>query len=292
MILRKLAEAGYRIAPATELEKALRNWLQLQHRRIERRPRAVYRSDDLRRRQSTLPLSQQSALSRIAEVVRAGGDLNPYLSRDLRKKDRVFKAHDGLLNEAGFHHFHLGAGLDGKGMITGTDELLFAHVDDDAVRFLDVFTHDDFVDERPFQIAQRNWPLLFEPWRIDMGRSGFDEALSDEERSLLRKRRVNRLLIAENGTTFLPPGGGSSTSGHSSRVIIAADRMLDAVDRAQTLCLQNGESLATEMARAGLHVPEELRLRFDGFTSDGHVKIVDEGRVFCFTVSAGHDAPR
>lgn len=274
LLTAKLLSESFTVDTAATTERLLWNWLKIQHRRVERRSRDVVWSTELRDREPTLRVEQRDALNRIEAAIRAGDDLNPYLSRQLAN-DKAFTKNDGMLNELGMQHMHLGVGLNAQGMINGTKELLFALVADDAVRFVDIFDHDSFADERPFQIAQANWPQLFARWQIPSPRSP-GETLTHEQRRTLRSKGANAVLTAADGSTYLPPGGGSAGSGISPRVVFASDQILDRLDGRERWCREHADELADQIAASGQPRPSTIKLRFVEFEESGAVIVVDD----------------
>jgi hypothetical protein len=271
----KLTAEGYTVEATLSTEAVLWDWLKIQHRRIERRKRRVERSSELRAREATLPEGIRSALGRIESAVQTGDDLNTYLSRDL-VTDKAFKHNDLMLNELGVQHFHLGDGIDARGLVRGTDELLFAYVTDEAVHFVGVFDHRSFGDERAFRIAQENWPHLFERQRMGIAPSRDPQAITPEQRKVLRSKGANVPVSAIDGTLFLPPGGGIVTTGMSPRIVIEADRVLDRLQARERWCKANGSVLADRFEGAGGRRPTRLVLRFDGFEESGAIIVMDD----------------
>ncbi len=268
-----LAGGGYTVGAALSTGELLVNWLKTQHRRIERKKRRVEWSSDLRARQPQLPERTRAALHRIENAVEGGDDLAPYLSREL-VTDKAFKRNDLMLNELGVHHFHLGEGTDARGLVEGTNELLFATVTEAAVHFIDVFDHASFGDERAFKIAQANWPHLFEDARLGSSRS--EPALTPEQRKTLRAKRANVTVAASDGTPFLPPGGGLTPSGTSINVVISADMIFARLTTAERWCKENGLLLADRIEAATGRRPDSFALRFNHLEASGVVVVIDD----------------
>jgi hypothetical protein len=274
LLAAKLSSQNFSVDAHASTEALLRNWLKIHHRRIEQHARRVEWSADLVGREPSLPEFQRAALRRIEAAVHAGDDLNPYLSRQLAN-DKAFTTNDGMLNELGMQHMHMGEGLNADGLINGTKELLFVLVSDDTVRFVEIFDHDAFADERPFRIAQANWPQLFARWQVPTPRSP-GQALTPAERRTLRKKGGNAVLNARDGSSFLPPGGGSAGSGISPLVVSAADRILDRVDAQERWCQDHGDELAERIEAAGQPRPTSIRLRLFGFEESGAMIVLDD----------------
>ncbi len=254
-----LASRGYSADASATAETLLWNFLKIQHRLVEARPRKVVRSQTLVQGEAGLPEKYRVALQRIERASLAGEDLNPYLSRQL-VTDKAFRAHDGMLNEYGVHHLHLGDGFDDRGLIRGTKELLFAIVGEDEMYFIGVFDHDAFGDEEPFRIALANWPSLFRASGFPAPRSPA-EPLTPEQRKTLRKKGANALTVGDDGETYFPPGGGVMSNGMARGVLTEADRLLDHIQAQKRWCRENAEVLAERAVAGGRTRPERFHLR-------------------------------
>lgn len=269
-----IASEGFTMDGNASTETLLRYFLQIQHRRIERRVRRVEWSMDLRARETHLPESQRKAVHRIQDAIERGDDLTPYLSRQL-SNDQAFKRNDLMLNDVGMHHLHLGEGVDWRGLINGTKELLFAIATDEVFYFVEVFDHDSFADDRPFLIAQSNWPALFQHAEIpDL--AGPSYRLTLEQRKAIRKKHGNALMTGSGGTMFLPPGGGITFAGISVKVIVETDRLLALLAERQEWCKANGVTLANKIEAERGTRPQSIRLRLEGFEESGAIRVLEE----------------
>jgi hypothetical protein len=275
VLVARLAGNGYSVDTTLGTEALLWNFLKIQRRRIEKRVRRVEWSSELRSREATLRDDIVRGLGRIVIASETGDDLNPYLSRDLIS-DRAFRREDMMLNELGVQHFHLGEGLDARGLVRGTDELLFAYVTDEAIHFVGVFDHRSFGDEEAFRIAQQNWPHLFDALRMGLVPSRDPHPITAEQRKVLRSKNANVPVAAADGALFLPPGGGVTSSGMSPNIVIESDRILDRLQRQETWCKANGALLADRIEVASGKRPESFRLRFDGFEESGAMIVIDD----------------
>lgn len=135
-------------------------------------------------------LSDYSALKKLIEE---GGDLKPYLSRDIARRYRADK-NDGLLNAWGIQHLHFRP--------QGTKYVLFVIIKDADVFVIQSLPHDGpdaWVNPQLLQIIQDNWPDLAPP-RI---RGIQPEPLSIKNRVDLRKNNVNFLTATSDGTSYL-----------------------------------------------------------------------------------------
>jgi hypothetical protein len=259
-----LQAEGYTVESPLSMESLLYNWMKIQHRRIEPRVRQVLWSRELQGRLTIAPSWLGRALSRLEAAVVAGDDLTPFLSRDLRK-DRAFKRNDGMLDDFGIHHFHLGEGLDEHGLVPGLPELLYAVVTDAAVHFVEIFDHTKFWDDESFRIAQRNWPHLYSRVQLPTAPSRSGGSITADERKVLRRKGGNAAVGADDGSLFLPPGGGVNSAGFSMSIVRDADVLLDQIQRIERDCRTNVGQLAEAVAHKTGTPPAVLRLRLLGF---------------------------
>jgi hypothetical protein len=285
LIAKRLASDGYTIDPAVTCEDALRTFFQVQHRKVRRRPRRAMHSSELAARQASLPEDQRQALQRIQQAVEQGDDLNPYLSRQLAGNE-AFEKHDGLLNHLGVQHLHLGNGLDHRGLIKGTSDLLFVLVEDDAIYFIDVFNHKSFASEEPFRIAEKNWPSLFDRF-VAVGLTD-NGASTPEERATVRRNGGNVLMVGASGRLYWPPGGGIAASGIARGMVTSADRMLDLLDGQRKWCAEHADELADRIVAAGRPRPSTLRLRLlDLDEVAGLLRVAIDNSAVIFNISFG-----
>jgi hypothetical protein len=275
LTIARISAEGYTADATLGTEALVWNWLKIRHRRIARRNRAVEWSSQLRAHEAALLPWIRAALGRIEVAVRAGDDLNPYLSRHL-VSDKTFTRNDMMLNELGVQHFHLGQGLNAKGLVHGTDELLFAYVTDEAAYFVEIFDHKSFGDEEAFRIAQENWSYLFAGRRAGIAPSRDPQPITPEQRNALRAKHANVLVSATDGTLFQPPGGGIMSSGMSPSVVIDSDRLLDRLAETERWCKENGALLTERFERESGKRASSLRLRFDGFEESGALVVMDD----------------
>jgi hypothetical protein len=278
VLCERLHADGYTVESPLSTETLLHNWMKIQRRHIEPKTRQVLWSKELRARLACAPAWQAKGVARVERAVVAGEDLAPFLSRDLRK-DRAFKKNDGMLDDFGIHHFHLGEGVDKNGLVTGRAELLYAVVSDDAVHFVEVFDHSRFWDEESFRIAQKNWPHLYERLRLPTPPSRSGGHVTAAQRKTLRGKNGNAPVAGDDGTLFLPPGGGTNTAGFSTWIVRDADVLLDRLQRIEQECRANVELLVHEIVKKKNQPPARLLLRFVGFANERVLVCDDESGV-------------
>jgi hypothetical protein len=297
MLSSNLSADGYTFDPNATAETLLHHDLQIRHRRIEQKPRSVSwsrellapsRDAELRLKEVRGPANSShgrawDALRRIEAAVTAGADLNLYTSRDMApSNERAFTRNDWMLNDTGMHHFHMGAGLNSNGQINGTKDLLFVIVKSDVVYFVELFEHSSpkderasWADESAFQIAQSNWPDLFQPAPLLRSNAGHSP-ITHEQRTALSKKNGNAPLTALDGTQYFQPGGGSTPSGIPVNVVIDAHGILCRLRAWEESCKANGEQLANDVEAHGFPRPSSLSLHLFQIEASGTVIVVQD----------------
>lgn len=252
-----LAQAGSPVPPTADVHETCKAYFKALWHRIAPRPRTVVWSAELYGQ--TLPEWIRSALDRIAADSRLGSDLNPRLT-----KQRMRPQHnDGLLNDWGLHHMHLGPiSTESDGSAGRTGELLFVYPTETTLYFVDVLDHESFACQRLIEIVHRNWPKLLEPYRMPDNLHLIKQGpFTDSERSKLRKAGVTMWTQVSDGTVYHPPGGGIAINKTSNEVM---DSTLDLMQHAGNIaewCNVNAATLMTHVQKAAGKTIVELYLK-------------------------------
>lgn len=209
----QLTAAGYTF-PAGDDRQLLRTYISVKHRRISTRRRVVHKAT------YSVPAHLVAGEQQLLAKVAAGGDLWPHQSRKISN----VAVEDGMLNDYGIQHFHLGTSPDPKhpNLIEGTKELLFAVVKDSDFYALGIYDHSAWSKQSLLDIIQSNWPELMAGHVLKdsagMKVSGLRHHYTDEEAAQLRKAGVNVITQGPDGSLRIGPGGGVATSGQSMAV--------------------------------------------------------------------------
>lgn len=217
----RLSALGYQLPPNVTGQGVRLRYFNLQHRLIAQRPRRVHRA-----RGFTCPSAVQTGLTLLEEKITRGEDLRPHLSRGLLNIDYS----DGLLNDWGIYHFHLGTTLDVDGFIVRTGALLFARITEDDAYLIDVRAHGAWTSLSLLKAVHANWPDTIEQFRL-RGAVGLAYAPgegppTDAEIAQLRRANVSVLHELCPGQVYAPPGGGYATDGTSINVVRASDNLV------------------------------------------------------------------
>jgi hypothetical protein len=194
-----MATCGLNYNPSLTLQENTIRYLIAHHRRVPiTAPRAVHESRELR-----VPQKYLAEYAALKALIASGGDLKPYLSRDILKKKRPDK-NDGLLNAWGVQHLHFRP--------DGTADILLCRITDTDVFVIQALphVHGVWVDTSLLQILHDNWPeeIASGKWNGIKG-----EAVPSNERLALRNHNANFATTMTDGTVYLAPGGGLMASG-------------------------------------------------------------------------------
>lgn len=150
------------------------------------RPRKVYYSKEF-----YCPEEYKVALNKIVSAIESGKNLLPYMSKQVIRPSK----NDGLLNDWNIHHFHLNDELEKNRMfVQRSDWLLLAFVIDEAVYFLNVFSHKKpnlWTHIELIRIIDNNWPDLIAKNRLE-GVTCLTEKIDDEKYAILGKQIYHR----------------------------------------------------------------------------------------------------
>ena len=143
-----------------------------------------------------------------------------------RKQQRVRL--DRILVEWGIYHFHLGEGKR-------TKDLLFALVRENDAYFIDVCDHDDFTNVTPLEIAQRNWPQLFDDLPGIHGSRFTAEHIGN-------LRRQNANFSPDINGLALMPRDMVTCAGGTARILTECDwMMVTLLENQRQLCTPGSE---------------------------------------------------
>ncbi len=186
-----------------------------------------------------VPEDLQSGFDGLCLAIHQGQSLFPYLSRSTFSVDKS----DGLLDDWGILHFHLGSERLPSGLIKGTKTIAFGLVRPDAVYFLETQPHgqgysDVWVREKLIHIIEENWPSLLPP-----SSALTPDTLTSEERKNCRKKSVNVTVTKLSGEVIFPPGGGVMCDGTAINDFMQLQRIYAQFEWARETCRLNEQSI-------------------------------------------------
>jgi hypothetical protein len=242
---KEMTAYGLAFSQSRTLEDNTDRYLNAKRRIPRQTARKIHESKELR-----IPPQCANDYSALTNLIREGGDLKPYLSRDIDKKKSPDK-NDPLLNRWGIQHLHFRR--------RGPGDVLFVKITDTDVFVIQTFRHDDphvWVNTSLLQILHDNWPETAE------GRvSGIPgEALLSSERLALQYRNRNFATTMSDGTVYLSPGGGVLESGQCFDDKVTSDRIFGYFSLWQKVVEDNGVNFRTALNSP---LPEELSIKLN-----------------------------
>lgn len=245
----KLMSAGYSAIPGETDEDSIRRFLNVLHRRVSVAKRRTFMAKDF-----ACPPEHQAGLDALAKTSEAGGDLRPYQST--RLDDANFN--DGMLNDFGLQHFHLGVGPYPKNpsYVDRTGPVLYALVTEDGLYWVGVLPHQEWSRQELLDVIYENWPdlLTLSELQFPAGPSPEKNRLafepSDEEVKKLRKHQINTPTKRKDGTIHFAPGGGTVAikAGIQS---LRVNRAVDWFVLTMQGCEEEVKARAVELVEAG-----------------------------------------
>lgn len=287
-LMAQLSELHCRVDPTRDAEEIAIAYFNALKRRVLAKSRSVARSSDL-----SCPIDYQRGLDHLVAKVERGEDLTSHLSTAIEQHaepgDQLFN--DGLLNDWGIHHFHLGTVPDPKNprFVSRTNDVLFARVTDTVFHMITIMPHRDargrgnWACQRLIRIIHRDWPESIEHLRLPF--AAVDPVPTDEEMADYRKARVMVAVTMSDGTIYRPLGGGYATSGTGIDVADAAAYFTHAVSWVENDVRKNADKLAAKAAGMGHSLGWNLRFRFVAFMPGRKAYVIEENSKVLFSLS-------
>lgn len=230
-----------------------------QRRTISARARNIRAADDF-----NCPQAQENGWKALQNKIRSGEDIGPHLST----RHRSLFSLDGLLNEWGVHHFHLGVRPHHQrpDYIERSGPVVFALVDETTFYAINVYDHGNWEETSIIESLHRNWPEVIGSYRL-RGITG--EQLSALQRRTIRKQRFQAAVTTRDGTVYGPIGGPISSAGTKLDSVCQADKWSAEIRNLQSRFeaeLYKVVPLLEQRGYAGEQVVEaELQVMKDGY---------------------------
>ncbi len=197
-------------------EEAIMTWFNYLHRRIPALPRKIVQNPTI-----VCPIEVAQGWTMLQQEVINGADLTPRLSRKIENADY----NDGMFNDWGFHHFHLGTTFDPKHprQIQRTSIVLLAIVDPYEFYPIDFVQHGAWGNRAILEKAISEFPNRLEQSRLK-GITNIASPFSGKNVGEMRKCGVN-ILHQIDDKIYAPPGMGVTTAGTSFTATMRLDQI-------------------------------------------------------------------
>jgi len=196
---------------AMDLEPLLVVYGTWRGRQLAATPRRVRESKELRA--SAERSTHRGAYDAIVADIRAGNDLNRYLSRALEtayvpttaRPSRMASRRDRdlLLADWGLHHLHLSTTVEPDGFVSRTKDLLFAAFVGDQAYLISIYPHGSWALTAMLEVFVHNWGA--DGLLQSLKRVSLTQTYSDEDRLKLRQAGVFTMLSID-GVVYVPRG--------------------------------------------------------------------------------------
>jgi hypothetical protein len=254
-----LVGLGYK-AP-NDPEKLQFAYTNLLKRLVPARPRKVHLAKGL-----LCPPALRAGLAEVTRKIEAGESVEQHLSTLLERRDY----NDGMLNDWGLHHLHLGTRSQRRRHRRFTDRtgpILFVRFLRDRALFVGVFEHKatpaPFCDIRVLETFWANWPeemARYELRGIAPSRSAGSGAHTDIDLERSRRGGIQGMVTID-GRVFGPMGGGISTAGSSIEVVTVMDRWRFIVADFETKVAESKAQIFETASAAGVELVRPVKMR-------------------------------
>lgn len=251
-----MQQIGFPSPPSASPGDVLLHWHRLTNRLIEPKPRKLSIAEGL-----TSPQEHAKGLELIKQKIEAGAELRPHLSRGLL-------SNDGLFNDWGIHHLHLGTTAEGDGFVKRTGPLLYAKFDDDGAYLLAIRPHWQWTNTDFVECIHANWPELIAEFKMNAP----PEHLTSAQRKNLRRKNANATVSVRDGTVYLPLGGGMMVNGDSLDARIRSEHLAFRLSQWEKQLRAQESPMRAYLATQGVSPPDPWK--FDLWVRDGFVSAV------------------
>uniref|UniRef100_UPI001409D0D3 hypothetical protein n=1 Tax=Pseudomonas akapageensis TaxID=2609961 RepID=UPI001409D0D3 len=207
------------------------------------------------------------------------------LQGQVHKDHLSFRNQDGLLDDWGVHHFHLGIGPHPKipGLVERTPPVVFALVTDEVFYAINTYEHQGWASTEIVETLHQNWPDAIHQYVLH-GVS--PDPMTESDRTTLRKKRANCVVTVKDGTVYGPLGGPVSASGMTVEAVIRTDACHDQIERFQHAVEESVEQIVSQLGRLGHDVAGDLRAKYVILDGEMAVGLPDQG----FTLKIAFDS--
>ena len=251
----ELTRMGYTVPAVKDPQEVAILYHDAHLRRVSQRPRKVSKAKDF-----VCPPELEAGLALLEAKVTAGDDLNPHVSRKILK----IGFQDGLLNDWGIQHFHLGTTTLANGLIEGTKLVLFAKVTATDFYEIRIAEHGTWPEVELIESIHANWPDSIKQFRLQ----GFTGKPSTTELvEIARAKGLYMPITTQDGTSYAPPGGGIASDGSGVQAVENADREAHAIQHLEEDVMNNLAKIKKKLETHGYAEGKPLKAKL---ILDGH----------------------
>lgn len=272
-IIQEITDAGIQIPEGRSKDSVIIKYFTYLRKRGDMKPRRIHISQ-----QFTCPPGYEAGLEKLINVLKNGEDFSPYLSKLVVKL-----MNDGMFNDWGILHLHLGEDLeDNNKYVKRTGPLLFLFLHEDDAYLINIYTHQNWTKKEILQLMYDNWPELIDRFKINgvLPNSTFTE----QQHQRLRNRGMNVMvgLKDSNGEEFaiVPPGLGITASGDSMNDVRVYHRQLKILRDMEEMIRNNLEMVKTTIKNQNQLLPEVLKFKL--VSLEGNWKVVEDNTQLIF----------
>jgi len=243
---KEMISYGLQYDQVESLEDNTLRYLNAKRRTPRCTPRTVHESKELQ-----IPPQHIVDYSHLKKLMQEGGNLGPYLSRDIQKGQA--DKNDPLLNTWGIQHLHFRSH-------PGTLDVLLVRITDTDVFVIQSFPHgrghaDTWVNSELLEIVHNNnWPEM----ELGEVKGVAAEPLTSNAKVSLRKRNVNFATATSDGTVYIAPGGGVTSSGRCFFDVCEKDKIFSELDSWQRWVEGHEDNFRTAL---GISASEDLSIK-------------------------------
>ena len=237
-------------------------------RMIVPRPRKVIECEGI-----VCPPELQGGYDALKKELASGAPMFHRLSRRIKEFDFA----DGMYNDWGIVHFHLGTKPDAKRrwLVQGGKQVAYAYLTDNEAYIISIADHDKerWTDEKFLEILSSQYPAAIQPWTFDQESEGIS-TVSSEQRSEFRNCGIN-LFTKIGDKTFMAPFGGMTGDGTLVRAVMLRNRIYHALQALERFIEANYEKIQSLIGKAANDVEPEFRFAGLRMAQYGVVWVID-----------------
>lgn len=267
-ILNDIKKEGIEISDEIRTESLIIKYFTYLRKKGIRQSYNVYKSKKFR-----CPVEFIAGLDQIINTFKEGGDISPYLSKQVeRLKD------DFMFNDWGVLHLHLGEKMEKNNKYIGrTGLLLFLYFKENNVYLINIYEHGDWTKKDILQTMYNNWPKLIEPFILKEV-TGLSGTLSEANHQKIQKSGGFTLIEIkdENGNNIviMPPGMGIASSGDAIIDIQNHDNSVEEIMLLEDLIREKIDAIKKSLQENDIKTPEIFK--FSLVRNQGNWQIKEE----------------